>query len=336
MDLQLTPLENSDKQGSNPPQRVLIAIGGNALYDKHSGVLVDTRVLETLARDLVAIIQAGYSPVITFGNGPQVGQLLDMAETSVRMFARPVTLDTCVAWTQGEIGYKLLNILQNKIWQAKLPHTVLSVQTSVVVNPDDPAFQNPTKPIGRFITPEEADQLYVERGWIIGPDSNRGYRRMVPSPKPQRVLEMAALIPLIQDPHVIPLCGGGGGVPVFIDDTGIHPIEAVVDKDYTSCVLAKSLNIPNLLICTEVDAVYLHYGQPEQVALRTVTLSEAEKYMAQGHFSAGSMGPKVAALLDYLRISDNDTIPIIKRAMIGSVETMLQTLLGKAGTAFCT
>lgn len=304
--------------------RVLIAIGGNALYDKKGGNNLYLPHVETVCRKIVEVVQQGFLPVITFGNGPQVGNLLDMAETSARMFEQPITLDSCVAWTQGEIGYCLSRVLTNLLHEANLSYPIVAVNTTVEVKPDDPAFQNPSKPVGRFISPEEASKLYHERGWVIGPDANRGYRRMVPSPRPLRILEADAIARLISD-RVIVLCCGGGGIPVYMEQNRIQGVEAVIDKDYTSCLLAKTLQIENLVICTEVDNIYLNFGKPEQQALYRVSLDKAEQYQREGHFSAGSMGPKVAALMDYLKHGGS-------RAFVTSLPLLTEALAGRAGT----
>lgn len=305
-------------------ESVLIAIGGNALYDKQSGNNLSPSMVSEVCRRIVEVYQSGYLPVITFGNGPQVGNLLDMAETSARMFSTPITLDTCVSWTQGEIGYWLTRELNKQLLEQGINKPVMAVNTLVEVNPDDPAFQKPSKPVGKFIDAEEAQRLYEERGWIIGPDANRGYRRMVPSPRPLRILEADPIRQLI-DHEFIVMCCGGGGIPVYQKGGVFQGIEAVIDKDFTSCLLAKTLHIENLIICTEVEHVYLNFGKPDQTALRRLSLTEAEKYLEEGHFGAGSMGPKVAAMIDYVKHGG-------KRAFITSLEKVVEALSGKAGT----
>lgn len=305
-------------------ESVLIAIGGNALYDKKKGNNLCPDMVREVCQKIVQVYQSGYLPVITFGNGPQVGNLLDMAETSARLFETPVTLDTCVSWTQGEIGYWLTRELTKQLLEAGIEKPVMAVNTLVEVNPDDPAFQKPSKPVGKFIDADEAQRLYEERGWIVGPDANRGYRRMVPSPKPLRILEAAPIRNLIDNQFLV-LCCGGGGIPVYKKDGVFQGIEAVIDKDFTSCLLAKTLKIENLIICTEVENVYLNFGKPDQKALLRLSLAEAEQYQAEGHFGAGSMGPKVSAMIDYVRHGG-------KRAFITSLEKTVEALAGQAGT----
>jgi carbamate kinase len=306
-------------------ERVLVAIGGNALYDKSQGNNLHDPFVKTICAKLVEVVRAGYQPVITFGNGPQVGNLYDMAETSVRLFPEPVTLDTCVSWTQGEIGYRLARELQSQLSSAGFERTVVAVNTTAVVSPEDAAFQKPTKPVGRFISPEEAELLYNERGWIIGPDANRGYRRMVPSPRPLEILEADAIERMVAA-GVIVLCCGGGGIPVAWTEAGrLRGIEAVIDKDYTSCLLAKTLQLENLVICTEVQNICLHFGTPQQTPLRQVTVAQAKQYLGEGHFPPGSMGPKVAAMIDYLEHGG-------RRAFITDLESLVAALQGQAGT----
>jgi carbamate kinase len=305
-------------------ESVLIAIGGNALYDKRSGNNLAPEMVATVCQKVVEVYQQGYLPVVTFGNGPQVGNLLDMAETSVRLFSSPVTLDVCVSWTQGEIGYWLSRELTRQFLAKGIQVPVMAVNTLVEVDPADPAFQKPTKPVGKFIDAEEAQRLYEERGWIVGPDANRGYRRLVPSPRPLRILEAEPVGNLIAQ-GVITLCCGGGGIPVYQKNGVLQGIEAVIDKDFTSCLLAKTLKIDNLIICTEVENVYLNFGKPEQTALRRLSLAEAMQYLEDGHFGAGSMGPKVAAMIDYVQHGG-------KRAIITSLEKVTEALAGRAGT----
>ena len=302
-------------------EKVLIAVGGNALYDKQENTNLSARMVAEVCRHIVSVLKQGYLPVITFGNGPQVGNLLNMAESAVQAYGAGVTLDTCVSWTQGEIGYGLSQELQKQLAQAGLKTPVIAVNTRSEVDPADPAFEKPSKPIGQFIDMDTAQRLFEERGWIVGPDANRGYRRLVPSPMPKAILEADAIHALIESGAIV-LCGGGGGIPVGPDG---HGIEAVIDKDFTSCLIARTLNIENMIICTEVENVYLNFGKPNQKALYRLSLEEARAFEKEGHFSAGSMGPKVAALIDYVAHGG-------KRAFITSLEKLTDALAGNAGT----
>lgn len=305
-------------------EKVLIAIGGNALYDKEKGSTIDWEMAQQVCRHIIDVIKMGYQPVITFGNGPQVGNLLDMVETYVRAASDPIGLDDCVSWTQGGIGYGLALELNRQFEAEGIKNTVIAVNTMVEVDPNDPAFEKPSKPVGKFISIDEAQRLFEERGWVIGPDANRGYRRMVPSPKPLKIREADAIKTLI-DAGYITLCGGGGGIPLGKVDSVTRGIDAVIDKDFTSCLIAKTIGIENVIICTEVENVYLNFGTPEQEALRQLPLEKAKQYMEEGHFAAGSMGPKVAALIDFVEHGG-------KRAFITSLNKVTEALAGEAGT----
>ncbi|MEB3244858.1 MAG: carbamate kinase [Vampirovibrionales bacterium] len=307
--------------------RLLIAIGGNALYNKQTGENLSAEAIQAVCKHIVSACHMGYQPVITFGNGPQVGNLLNMAETAATGGQEHVTLDRCVAWTQGEIGYAISQMLQQLFERERIAMPVIAVNTRVEVDPLDPAFAKPTKPVGQFISPEDAQRLYEERGWIVGPDANRGYRRMVPSPRPIKIVEAEAIAALVESGALV-LCGGGGGIPVSADGRGV---EAVIDKDFTSCLLAKTLGIENLLIATDVSHIYLDFGKPTQRALTHVSLAEGREHYANGEFAAGSMGPKVAAMLDYVASAQQGQA---FKAWITQLNLIPEALAGKTGTQF--
>ncbi len=306
---------------------ILIAIGGNALFDTENGNNIDPRKLCHVSQQIVDAIELGYQPVITFGNGPQVGNLLEMSELFVRPPMWPIPLDVCVSWTQGEIGYYLTKELQNQLEKRGFKRTVIAMNTTVVVDAADPAFLNATKPVGNFFTEQQAKVLSDERGWEMKADSNRGFRRVVPSPKPIRFLEEEAIDLLIQGGSVV-LCGGGGGIPVIEEEAGVYRgVEAVIDKDYTACLISTRLSIPELLICTGIDYVYLHFGTSEQQALSLVDVPTAKKYLVDGHFPPGSMGPKVEALLQFIEHGG-------QRAIMTRLENLTPALQGLSGTQF--
>jgi carbamate kinase len=305
-------------------QTVLIAVGGNAIYDRVDGNNLSSVRVAQVCRQIVKAYAQGFQPVITFGNGPQVGNLLEQAEQNTSSHKVVSSLDDCVAWTQGEIGYWLTRELLRQFAESGQIVSVIAVNTLVEVDPLDLAFRNPTKPIGRFIEAEDVDSFREQRGWFIASDANRGYRRMVPSPRPLRSPEVPAIAALIAQ-GVIVLCGGGGGIPVCRQDGVLNGIEAVIDKDFTSCLLAKELQIPTLVICTEIENVCLNYGTAEQQALYRLSVTDAERYQAQGQFAAGSMGPKVEALIDYIRQGG-------QRAIITSLDKLNEALEGEAGT----
>ncbi len=305
---------------------VLVAVGGNALFDAKGGNNIDPASLDTICQELVKVVQLGYQPIITFGNGPQVGNLLEMAEKHNLPPKWPISLDTCVAWTQAEIGYFLTKALHNHLRAAGFQKNLIEVNTTVVVDENDPAFLNATKPVGHFFSKAEANTLSKERGWEMKQDSNRGYRRVVPSPRPLRVVEETAIRHLVEGGCLV-LCGGGGGIPVMEDQGNLVGVEAVIDKDYTACLLATRLKIEELVICTAVEQVYLNFGTPEAKALSLVTVPEARQYLEEGHFPAGSMGPKVDALIGFVEAGG-------KRAMLTRLETLSNGLQGQTGTRF--
>lgn len=305
---------------------ILIAIGGNALFDLENGNNVDPSKIGSVCREIVEAVLLGYQPIITFGNGPQVGNLLEMTEKYTLPPKWPIPLDVCVAWTQAEIGYFLTKELENQLGQHQIQKTIIAVNTTVVVDSRDPAFYNATKPVGNFYSQEDAEALSDERGWEMKQDSNRGYRRVVPSPKPIRILEEEAIQTLIQCGAIV-LCGGGGGIPVAEEDTVLRGVEAVIDKDYTACLIASRLRIPELLICTGVEKVCLNFGTPDEKALDEVDLTQAKQYLAEGHFPPGSMGPKVEALIRFIEQGG-------KRATMTRLEKLGAALNGQSGTHF--
>lgn len=305
---------------------VLIAVGGNALFDAEGGNNIDPLKLSTVCNEIANVVRLGYQPIITFGNGPQVGNLLEMSERFTVPPKWPIPLDVCVAWTQAEIGYFLGKEIHNHLLTSGTPPCIASVNTTVVVDTNDPAFLNPTKFIGNFYDKADAEALCDERGWQMTVDSNRGYRRVVPSPVPIRIVEEDSIRLLVEGGCVV-LCGGGGGIPVIEEAEALRGTEAVIDKDHTACLLAERLQIQEIVICTGVSQVCLNYGTPEEKPLDTVSVAEAKAYLAQGHFPPGSMGPKVEALVHFVEQGG-------ERAIITRLQDVTLALNGKAGTRF--
>ena len=308
---------------------LLIAFGGNALNvpGDHKPVqkeefIVARRSMEQLA----PLLQQGYETLIlTHGNGPQVGQIFLQQELTAHEFPRQITLDVCVADSQGRIGYILQNVFDNVCRQHGIDKKSFSVITQVVVDPKDPGFQNPTKPIGVFYKKAEADRLEQERGWILKEDAGRGWRRMVPSPQPLEIVEEHIFHDLL-DRGLIAIGAGGGGVPVVRNARGeLEGIEAVIDKDRTSALLAARIGIDTLVILTQVDHVYLNFNQPEQKAIETATVTEMETWLQEGHFLAGSMMPKVEAALYFLKNGGRKTV-------IAHLNQLADAVTGQAGT----
>ena len=307
------------------PDLILVAVGGNALIragqtgnaQEQFENAVDT------AAAVVRLLRAGYRVVLTHGNGPQVGAQLTRSELAAAHAYR-LPLDCCVAHTQGEIGY----VLQYAMWQMMqaegLKTPVVSLITQVLVDAKDPAFQNPTKPIGPFYTKEVAERYRDLFGWAIAEDVSRGYRRVVPSPEPQQIIEIEAIRACV-DRGLVVITAGGGGIPVFNDHDISKGVEAVIDKDHTSAILAWQLDATKFIICTDVDRVSLDYGKVTQRPVDHLTISECQKYLAQGQFPPGSMGPKITAAIKYLEKGGHTAIITNHQHLVDAVE-------GRGGT----
>ena len=304
----------------------VIAIGGNALIKgkQHQTVPDQFATAAETCAHIADIVQQGWRVVITHGNGPQVGFILLRSELASHVL-HTVPLDSCGADTQGALGYMIQQLLGNRFRKAGVDVPVTTVVTQVIVERDDPAFQNPTKPIGRFYDEEKARVQEREQGWAIVEDSGRGWRRVVPSPIPREIVELRAIKALLQGGFVV-IGVGGGGIPVARDGNGdLHGVEAVIDKDYASSLLASGIDADLFLISTAVDKVFLNYGQPDQVPLDHMTVDEAKRYLEEGHFPPGSMGPKIEAVIQFLEGGG-------KEALITSPENLGRALREESGT----
>ena len=307
-------------------QRILIAFGGNASYPPNIKGLAEEQfqLIEQACQHLARIIEGGYRLVLTHGNGPVVGNILFRMARTARELS-PMPMDICVAHSQGGMGYMLQQTLLNVLRAHGVGAPVSSVVTQVEVDADDQAFRNPTKPVGRFFSQEEADRMSRESDWIFVEDSGRGYRRVVPSPRPMRILDLPAIEALIEA-GVIPIAAGGGGIPVVRNgDGGLHGVPAVIDKDFTSALLAANLGVETLIMLTGVERVALDFGKPTQRFLDQITADEARRYMEEGQFPPGSMGPKIAAALEYLEHGGRTVV-------ITSLDRVYDALHGEAGT----
>lgn len=303
-------------------KRIVVALGGNAILQPKQEGTADvqfTNVINT-CKQLATFIKAGHQLVITHGNGPQVGNiLLQNEEAKDKVPAMP--LDVCGAQTQGFIGYMIQQVMQNLLPR----QAVGTIVTQVLVAADDSAFQNPTKPIGPFYSEEEAKQLSEQKGYTMIEDSGRGWRRVVPSPDPIAIVEKDLVQALLAKETVV-IASGGGGIPVVRDSRGgLKGIEAVIDKDLAGARLAEDVGADIFLILTDVEAVAVNWGKPEQKFLRQLSLAQGEKLMAQGEFRAGSMGPKVEAALRFIRQGG-------EKAIIVSLDKAAAALAGDAGT----
>lgn len=308
---------------------VLVAMGGHAfMQGTESGSIDDhVRSADQICEYLMSLVERGFHMVVTHGNGPQVGNLMLQNEMA-RDDVPEMPLDVLVAMTEGSLGYVLQQSLLNQLRKRKLRRYVVTVVTQVRVDEKDPAFQSPTKPIGPFLTEADARRRETENNWIIREDpQGRGWRRLVPSPKPQRVIQRDMIREAAREGHIVVACGGGGIPIVSGPDGSYRGIEAVVDKDLTSSVLATNIGADLLIILTAVPQVYVQFGKPEQRALSAVTLEEIEQLMADGHFPPGSMGPKIQAVIDFLKQGG-------KRALITDPASLPQAIDGRAGSHF--
>lgn len=307
----------------------VIAIGGNSLIkDKaHQSVQDQYLAADETAKHIVEMIKEGWDVVVGHGNGPQVGFLLQKAEIAEKSVNMPMApLEVCGAQSQGQIGYQLVQCLQNQMKKAGINKPAACVIEQTIVNKNDPAFQNPTKPIGGFMTEEEAKSKAAELGWVVVEDAGRGWRRVVPSPLPEKIVELDAIKALI-NAGIIVVSIGGGGIPVIENEKGeLEGIAAVIDKDFGNSLLAQNLNADMLVISTAVEKVAINFGTPEQKWLDHMTLDEAKKYMAEGvHFKKGSMAPKIQAIINFLEAGG-------KEALITNPENILRAIHGETGT----
>lgn len=306
----------------------VVAIGGNSLItdEAHKSVPDQFNAVRATAAHIAEMIEQGWTVVITHGNGPQVGFIVQRAEMAIPTL-HPVPLDSCDADTQGAIGYMIQQALHNEFLRRNMQRQCVTIVTQVLVERDDPAMQHPSKPIGSFYSAAEARVRIEQDSWRMIEDAGRGWRRVVPSPQPREIIESAAIGALLEAGFVV-VAVGGGGIPVVRDDAGnLSGVEGVIDKDLASSLLATRLRADLLLISTAVEKVALNYRQPGQRDLDRVTLSEARRYAAEGHFASGSMGPKVQAMINYLAQGG-------KSGLITRPETLIQALAGHTGTWF--
>lgn len=307
-------------------RRVVVALGGNASYPPGiKGTAEEQlRLMEQLCERLVEPIREGWRLTLTHGNGPVVGNILfRMAKTASDL--PPMPMDVCVSHSQGGMGYMLQQSLQNVLARHGLSVCVASLVTQVEVAPSDPAFEVPTKPVGRFFPKEEAVRMARETGWQFVEDSGRGYRRVVPSPQPRAIVELAAIEALLEA-GAIAIAAGGGGVPVVRDAAGrLHGVPAVVDKDLSSALLARLIGASHLVMLTGVDRVALDFGKPTQRFVDAMTLEETREHYAKGQFPPGSMGPKMLAAMRFLEGGG-------EAAIVTSIENVAKALRGETGT----
>ncbi|HYC58806.1 MAG TPA: carbamate kinase [Thermoanaerobaculia bacterium] len=304
----------------------VVAFGGNALLrpEDHGTQEEQIARAKQAARWLAEIVRHGYKLIVVHGNGPQVGNILVQAEEASTKIP-PQSLDVCVAQTEGSIGFMLQQAIRNRLESIGLGGEVATILTEVEVDANDPAFKRPTKPIGPFFTRYRAEALERDLGWTMKEDSGRGWRHVVPSPRPLRVLNINTVARMLDSASVV-IAAGGGGIPVVKSRDGQwRGIEAVIDKDYASAKLAADLNADLFVILTGVPKVALDFGKPTQRFVDRLTVAEAEKHLADGQFPAGSMGPKIDSALQFVKATQ-------KEVLITDVDVLREALQGKDGT----
>ncbi|GAB4498092.1 MAG: carbamate kinase [Anaerolineales bacterium] len=308
----------------------VIAIGGNSLIKDDKKVTVESQyeAAKETCQHIADMIEQGWEVAIGHGNGPQVGYILRRSEIAAKTAGmHEVPLDVCGADSQGAIGYALQQNLQNILYQRGIKKKVVTIITQVLVDREDPAFKNPTKPIGGFMDEAEAKRRQTEQGWTVVEDAGRGWRRVVASPLPKEIVELETVETLLNQ-GIITVTVGGGGIPVIDPGDGNYKgIAAVIDKDFASSLLARKINADLFVISTAVEKVAINFGKPEQQWLNQMTLAEAKQYLAEGkHFAKGSMAPKIQAVIWFLEANPNG------KALITSPENLGRALKGETGT----
>jgi len=305
---------------------VVVALGGNAILRRgEKGTFEEQyrNVCETVQR-IADLVQNGYKVVITHGNGPQVGATL-LRHEAAKSIVPPFPLDVCGSETQGFIGYMIQQALRNELKKRGMDKYVITVVTRVIIDADDEAFRNPTKPVGPFYTEEEADKIRSQHpDFVVKEDAGRGYRRVVASPDPKIIAERLAIRALVDNGFVVVACGGGG-IPIVEEGTQARGIEAVIDKDLAGQRLATLIDASVFVILTDIDGAYLNYGTAKQSLIKEATLQQLEQYMKEGHFKEGSMSPKISAAMRFVESGG-------KEAIIAELSKLAEAMQGKSGT----
>jgi carbamate kinase len=308
-------------------KKAVLALGGNAIIKAGQKGTVDEQMINTKEsmKGIVELVRQGYHIAITHGNGPQVGNLLIQQLAGIEMGVAPLPLSLLNAATEGTMGYMIEQCLENGLRAVDLKRQVVTIVTQVQVDKNDPNFQNPSKPVGPFYDKEKAAIMRQDYGWNIVEDAGRGYRQVVPSPLPIDIPQASAIKDLVEEGVIVVACGGGG-IPFFKNDKGeFEGIDAVIDKDFASALLAREIDADLLVILTGVEKVALNFGRPDQIELDEMSVAEVKKYLDEGQFPAGSMGPKMKAAIDFIENGG-------KEVMITSVERVVDALAGKTGT----
>ena len=305
-------------------KKIVIALGGNAFGDTPKEQL---EAVKKTARPIVDLIEEGNQVILTHGNGPQVGMINTALGKAAEIDDKIPDIDfpECGAMSQGYIGFHLQSAVREELRNRNMSKSVASIITQVIVDKNDKAFENPTKPVGIFYTKEEAEKIEKEKGYIMAEDSGRGYRRVVPSPMPEKIVEAEIIKDLVEKEHVL-ITVGGGGIPVIENGNQLQGIPAVIDKDFASERLAELLEADYLIILTGVEKVAVNFGKPDQKWLDEISVSEAEQYIKEGHFAPGSMLPKVEAAIKFIKSNPD------KKALITSLEKAKDGINGLTGT----
>ncbi len=306
--------------------KLVIALGGNALQTKNSAPTAEAQleVVKQTCEYIAELTASGHELVVVHGNGPQVGRIVLSSETA-KDVVPPMPFDVCGAMSQGYIGYHIQQALRQALAKRDLSIPVVTLITQMVVDASDPAFRNPTKPIGGFYTKEEAEEIAATKGYDMKEDAGRGWRRVVASPLPKKIVEINEVKKLKDDTIVI-TCGGGGIPVVEKEDGSLEGVAAVIDKDFAAELLAENVDADILMILTEVEKVAINWGKPTQENLSTLSLADAARYVEEGHFAPGSMLPKVQAAMKFVQANPG------KKAIITSLDKAIEALEGKTGT----
>jgi carbamate kinase len=311
---------------TNPRKLAILAVGGNSLIadEAHKSVEDQYAAVEETCRHIAGLVKMGWRVVVTHGNGPQVGFILRRSELA-RQELHEVPLDACGADTQGAIGYQIQRAMYNEMRDWPQRPVVATVVTQVLVDRNDPSFKKPSKPIGSFMDQKTADEHRTRDHWDIVEDAGRGFRRVVASPRPVRILELDAIRRLLEN-DILVVAVGGGGIPVVLDEQGdLQGAAAVIDKDHATSLLARQLDADLLIISTAIEKVAINFRKPDQKDIDRMTLAEARRYLAEGHFAPGSMKPKVEAIVEFLEGGG-------KQALITDPQHLVPALEGKTGT----
>ncbi|WP_297521965.1 carbamate kinase [Thermococcus sp.] len=308
-------------------KRVVIALGGNAILQRGQRGTYEEQMENVMktAKQIVDIIEKGYEVVITHGNGPQVGALLLHMDAGQQVYGIPAQpMDVAGAMTQGQIGYMIQQALHNELRKRGIERVVATIVTQTIVDKNDPAFQNPSKPVGPFYDEETAKKLAEEKGWTVIEDAGRGWRRVVPSPDPRGHVEAPVIGDLVEKGFIV-IASGGGGVPVVEENGQLRGVEAVIDKDLAGERLAEEVNADIFMILTDVNGAAINYGKENELWLERATVDELRRYYEEGHFKKGSMGPKVLAAMRFVEWGG-------ERAVIAALDRAVEALEGKTGT----